>query len=197
MQQTDITFFKSAASFRKWLDRNGMTAKELWVGFYKTGSGKGGLTYSDSVDEALAHGWIDGIRKSVDTESYTIRFTPRLQKSIWSAVNIARVKKLTEAGRMTPQGAKVFNERDPARAGLYSFERAAPTFEPELESLFRANKKAWAFFQGQAPWYRRTATHWVVTAKRDETRARRLAILIRDSAEGRRIAPLTPAAKKS
>jgi uncharacterized protein YdeI (YjbR/CyaY-like superfamily) len=185
------TYFATPARFRKWLETNHAKEVELLVGFYKKDSGKPSITWPESVDEALCFGWIDGVRRSVGDDAYTIRFTPRKAKSIWSVVNVARATALIESGRMTPAGLRAFEARTPERTGVYSFERnAAASLAADEEKKLRANRKAAAFFDGQAPWYRRTAIHWVISAKRAETRKRRLDTLIGDSAAGRRIGPL-------
>ncbi len=190
-------FFASPAEFRKWLEEHHATASELWVGYYKTSSGKPSITWPQSVDEALCFGWIDGVRKSLNDESYTIRFTPRKPGSTWSRVNIQRVAELSRLGRMQPSGLAVFQARDEKKTGLYSFERAAVKLDAAYENKLRANAKAWTFFQAQAPWYRRTASFWVMDAKREETRLKRLDQLIHDSAEGRTIPPLTRRTKST
>jgi uncharacterized protein YdeI (YjbR/CyaY-like superfamily) len=190
------TFFESAAEFRTWLEENRDKASELLIGFYRKESGKGGITYREALDEALCFGWIDGMRKRFDASSYTVRFTPRAGDSIWSAVNTKRVGELIKFGRMHPAGKQVFDGRDREKANQYSYERATCQFEGVQDKQFRANKKAWEFYQAQAPWYRRTSCWWVVSAKREETRSRRLAKLIADSAAGRRIDMLNPAGKK-
>jgi uncharacterized protein YdeI (YjbR/CyaY-like superfamily) len=184
-------YFATPADFGKWLGRKHATETELLVGFYKKGSGKPSMTWPQSVDEALCFGWIDGVRHSLGETSYTIRFTPRRPTSIWSAVNVARVAELTRLGRMRPAGVKAFAARTPERTGIYSFERlAAANLTPAQERTLRANPRAAAFFEAQPPGYRKTAIHWVVSAKRPETRQRRLELLIIDSAAGRRIGPL-------
>jgi len=157
------------------------------VGFYRKDSGKGGITYKQALDEALCFGWIDGVRRRLDEEAYVQRFTPRTAKSYWSAINIARATELKKTGRMHAAGAAAFDRRDKGTAARYSFERQAAQLEPGAEEAFRANRKAWEFFQANAPWYRRVAIHWVTSAKKEETRQRRLETLIRDSAAGRRI----------
>ena len=180
-------FFKTPSAFRKWLEAHHATSKELWVGFYKKGSGKPSITWPESVDEALCFGWIDGIRKSIDEESYMIRFTPRKPSSVWSAVNIRNVEKLIKENRMQPAGLKAFAARKENRSGIYSYEqRSAELVEPYQAKLKR-NKAAWKFFQSQPAWYRKVANWWVVSAKRDETRLKRLDQLIEDSAQGRTI----------
>jgi uncharacterized protein YdeI (YjbR/CyaY-like superfamily) len=183
-------FFRTPAQFRRWLATNHAAVRELWVGFYKVGSGRGGLTYKQALDEALCFGWIDGVRKTLDDEAFVQRFTPRTPKSYWSAVNIARAKELQEAGRMHAAGEAAFARRDTTPPARYSFEREQAAFDPPLEKQFRANPAAWMFFQAEAPWYRRVATHWVTSAKKPETRQRRLDTLIADCAAGRRIAQM-------
>ena len=180
-------FFETAERFREWLEANHAKADELLVGFYKRGSGRPSITWPESVDAALSYGWIDGIRKSVDEDSYTIRFTPRRRGSTWSAVNIDRAYELIKLGLMRPAGLKAFELRDEKRARIYSYERAHQFFSADDEKRFRAKKKAWEFFNEQAPWYRRVATHYVVSAKKEETRARRLQKLIDLSAQGKRL----------
>jgi uncharacterized protein YdeI (YjbR/CyaY-like superfamily) len=181
------TFFKSAEEFRRWLDKNHDKQQELLLGFYKKASGRGGITHREALDEALACGWIDGVVKSLDDASYTIRFSPRKAKSIWSLVNIKRVGELTKLGRMRPSGLKAFEARDLKRAKLYSYERKASKLGPELEKKFRANKKAWEFFQAQPPGYQSVISWYVISAKQEETRLRRLERLIKDSENGRRV----------
>jgi uncharacterized protein YdeI (YjbR/CyaY-like superfamily) len=186
-------FFATSADFRRWLETNHDKAEELYVGFYKKVSGKPSIMWSEAVDQALCFGWIDGVRKSIDESSYMNRFTPRRPRSTWSAVNVAKVRDLTRRGLMHPAGMAAFEKRSDDRTATYSFEqREAAKFDKELERRFRANKDAWSWFQTQPPGYKKTATHWVMSAKRQETRHRRLTILIDDSADGRRIAQLTP-----
>ena len=186
------TFFASPAEFRAWLERHHARERELLVGFHKKGSGHPSITWAESVDEALCFGWIDGVRRSIDGDRYSIRFTPRQKRSIWSAVNIKRVGELEELGRMTPAGRKAFSRRTDDRSAVYSHEqRKHAEFEPEQQQRFMAEEAAWAWFQRQPPSYRRQATHWVTSAKRPETRERRLATLIADSAAGRTVRPLT------
>ena len=185
-------FFKTSAEFRSWLAKNRNAASELWVGFYKKDSGKGGITYSEALDEALCFGWIDGVRKSVDAESYTIRFSPRQPKSIWSAVNTRRVAALTKAGSMDPSGLEVFRNRDPGRTLLYSYERERAEFTGLWLERFRSNAAAWRFFDAQPPSYKRTVTFWVMSAKKEETRSKRLDALIAESGLSRRIGLLSP-----
>jgi uncharacterized protein YdeI (YjbR/CyaY-like superfamily) len=184
------TFFATPIAFRQWLKKNHASATELWVGFHKKGTGKPSITWPESVDQALCFGWIDGLRKSFNAESYMIRFTPRKATSTWSAVNTGRAQELVRLGLMQPAGKKAFEGRDVKRTNRYSFERETVRLDIAYEKRFRANRGAWEFFQSQPPWYRRTVTWWVVSAKQEATRQRRLAMLISDSATGRRIAPL-------
>jgi len=180
-----VTYFKSAADFRKWLEANHATVSELWIGFYKKASGKVGITYAEALDEALCFGWIDGVRKRVDEASYTNRFSPRRTKSIWSLINTRRVEQLRALGRMAEAGLKAFAARDPKRTGIYSFENAR--LDETAERKFKTSKRAWAFFQAQPPGYRRLVMHWVASAKRQETRDSRLKRLIAVSAKRSRI----------
>jgi uncharacterized protein YdeI (YjbR/CyaY-like superfamily) len=186
-------FFRTPADFRAWLGKHHDTARELLVGFYKIGSGKASITWPESVDEALCFGWIDGVRRRIDDVSYSIRFTPRRPGSIWSLVNTKRVAELTKQNRMRPAGLKAFAARDAKKTGVYSFERETASLPPPFEKTFRANKKAWSFFEAQPPGYKRLAAYFVVSAKQEQTRMRRLERLIRDSAEGRRLGPTEPA----
>lgn len=179
-------FFRRSADFRRWLETHHASSVELWVGFYKVSSGRGGLTYREALDQALCFGWIDGVRRRVDDEAFVQRFTPRTARSYWSEVNTARALELIAGGLMHAAGQAAFERRNP-EGGRYSFERKAAALDPAAEARFRADRKAWTFFEGQAPWYRRVAVHWVTSAKREETRQRRLETLIRDSAAGRRI----------
>ncbi len=182
------TFFATAGELREWLERNHATAAELFVGFYRRGSGKPSITWQELVDEELCFGWIDGIRQGIDEVSYTNRITPRKPRSTWSAVNIARAQELIRLGRMHPAGLKAFERRTDERSAIYSYEqRKSARLERGAERSFRANQKAWTFFQAQAPGYRQAATWWVISAKREETRNKRLATLIADSARGRAI----------
>ena len=190
-------FFATPADFRAWLETHHETAKELLVGFHKKGTGKPSITWPESVDEALCFGWIDGVRHSLNEISYSIRFTPRRPTSIWSAINVARVAELTKQRRMRPAGDRAFAARTPERTGVYSFERLeAAKLTKAQEKTLRANRKAAAFFDAQPPGYRKVVTHWVVSAKREETRERRLQRLIADSAAGRRIGILERPGKR-
>jgi uncharacterized protein YdeI (YjbR/CyaY-like superfamily) len=172
---------------RKWFEKNHATAPELWVGFYKKDSGKPSITWPESVDEALCFGWIDGIRKSVDEVSYKIRFTPRRQGSIWSSVNIKRATALADEGRMRPTGAKAFVARRENKSGIYAYEQRQAQLEEPYASKMRKDKAAWDFFQAQPPSYRKTLCWWVVSAKQEETRLKRLEKLIEESTNGRRM----------
>jgi len=188
----DVTFFNSPATFRAWLEEHHETARELWVGFYKKSSGRPSITWPESVDEALCFGWIDGIRKSIDEISYTIRFTPRKPRSNWSAVNVARVAELTRLGRMRPAGYQAFEARAEEKTGIYTYEqRKTAELDEAYEQQFRANQPAWDFFQAQPAGYRHTAVWWVISAKKEATRLQRLATQIEDSAQRRTIAQLT------
>jgi uncharacterized protein YdeI (YjbR/CyaY-like superfamily) len=180
-------FFKTSRDWRRWLSANHRSADQLWVGFRKLASGQPSMTYHEALDEALAFGWIDGVRKSVDPTSYTIRFTPRTGKSVWSVVNLARIKVLIAEGRMSPHGLSVYENRDKTRTNRYSFEQKTVGLTPAQERTFKANRAAWTFFNEQPPGYRRVVTWWIVSAKQEETRERRLATLIADSAAGRRV----------
>jgi uncharacterized protein YdeI (YjbR/CyaY-like superfamily) len=183
-----ITFFRTPADLRRWFKRNHATAQELWVGFYKIGSGKPSITWPESVDEALCVGWIDGIRKTIDDESYKIRFTPRKKISTWSAVNIRRVKVLTDEKRMQPAGLKAFEARRENRSGIYAYEQRPQELDEPYLGLMKKDKAAWTYFQAQPPSYRRTLVWFVVSAKQEETRLKRLQKLIEACACGRRLA---------
>jgi uncharacterized protein YdeI (YjbR/CyaY-like superfamily) len=184
-------FFKSQSAGRTWFEKNHLKQTELWIGFYKVDSGKGGAGYKEILDEALCFGWIDGIRKNVDEESYTIRFTPRKTKSIWSNVNTKRMKELIDEGKVSETGMAAFAHREDKRAGIYSFEQESHQLSTEFEKKFRKNKKAWKFFTTQAPWYQRTAIHKVMSAKQEATRIKRLDSLIHYSSLGETIPELT------
>jgi uncharacterized protein YdeI (YjbR/CyaY-like superfamily) len=185
-------FFRSDEDLRAWLEANHDTAREIQIGFYKKGSGRTGITYREAVDQALCFGWIDGVTRSIDDERWTVRFTPRTATSNWSAINAPRVKERTDAGLMRPSGLEVFRRRNRKRTGTYSYEnRPLDLDEPYLKT-FRKNRRAWEFHRAQPPGYRRTAAWWVMSAKREETRARRLAALIESSERGERISQLSP-----
>jgi uncharacterized protein YdeI (YjbR/CyaY-like superfamily) len=185
-----VSFFKSSSDFRRWLDAKHRKVRELWVGFYKKSASRPSITYPEAVSEALCYGWIDGVRRSVDPGSYTVRFTPRKPNSQWSAVNIKRARELVDAGRMRPAGLKTFEGAvDQPRAYSYEQRRDA-VLDQRSERQFRANPSAWEFFQAQPPSYRRTCAFWVTSAKREETQAKRLATLIADSERGEIVKPL-------
>jgi len=188
-------FFASQAKWREWLEKNHATAAELWVGFHKVHTKKPSITWPQSVDEALCFGWIDGLRQGLGDDAYMIRFTPRRPGSVWSAVNLRRVGELTKAGLMREAGLAAFGRRDPARAG-YTYQAQDTPFDDAALKIFRRERAAWKFFNAQPPGYRRVVTHWVMSAKREETRAKRLAQLIADSARGERLGLLTKYAKR-
>jgi uncharacterized protein YdeI (YjbR/CyaY-like superfamily) len=184
-------FFPSPSAWHAWLDEHHEKQDELLVGFYKVGSGKASITWPEAVDGALCFGWIDGVRKSLGESSYVIRFTPRRAKSVWSAVNIKRVAELSASGLMRPRGVQAFELRTGNRSEIYAYEqRKGAKLEGAYEKQFRANQKAWKFFQAQPPWYQRTASWWVISAKKEETRLKRLGLLIEDSENARTIREL-------
>ena len=183
-KQTIPIFFAKQSDFRQWLKKNHKTQTELLVGFYKVGSGKPSMTWSQSVDEALCFGWIDGVRKSIDKDSYTIRFTQRKPTSIWSAINIKKIEELTRQGLMLPAGLASFEKRTENKSKIYSYEKEEEELSPNFKKHFKANKKAWDYFQSLAPSYRKVSTHWVMSAKQETTRIKRLNQLISDSAAG-------------
>jgi uncharacterized protein YdeI (YjbR/CyaY-like superfamily) len=190
-------YFESPAAFRAWLEEHHETATEVWVGMWKKATGKQGMSWSQAVDEALCFGWIDGIAKRVDDERHKQRFTPRKRTSNWSAINIAKVATLRAEGRMRRAGEAAFALRRDDRTAIYSHEqRKNPQLEPAEQAQLEADAAAWAFFSSKPPSYRKPALWWVISAKKPETRARRLATLIADSAAGRTIKPLTPPAKR-
>lgn len=197
MSQPKPVFFATAAEFRGWLRAHHATERELFVGYHRKDTGTPSITWPESVAEALCVGWIDGVRRRLDDERYTIRFTPRNANSTWSAVNIALMEKLIADGHALPAGIEAFARRKEARSGIYSYEQQErATLDPADERRFRANRKAWAWFQAAPAGYRHTATWLIVSAKRPDTRQRRLDELIACSAEGRRIPSLTPTAKR-
>ena len=191
-------FFETAADLRSWLQEHHAALPELWIGFHSAASGRADrLTYKQALDEALCFGWIDGVRKSVDATRYMQRFTPRRTKSYWSRVNTARAKELLAAGRMAPPGLKAFEARDETVTRRYSFERDTARFTPAMEKAFRANAPAWEFFQSKPPGYRHLCTFWVTSAKKEETRARRLAALVARCARRQAIPGLERPARSS
>jgi uncharacterized protein YdeI (YjbR/CyaY-like superfamily) len=194
----DPTFFPTPAHWRAWLEANHETESEVLVGFYKKGSGRRSITWPESVDQALCFGWIDGVRRSLGEDAYTIRFTPRKATSNWSAVNVTRFGELHEAELVAAAGHAAFARRREDRTAIYAYEQEGAKLSEGYENRLRANPAAWDYFSSRPPWYRRTAIHWVVRAKREETRERRLNQLIEDSANGRTIGPLTrPGARQA
>jgi len=186
MEPRNVTHFTTYELFRAWLEEHHASAEELWVGYWKKSTGRPSVTWEETVDEALCFGWIDGIRKRVDGEAYTIRFTPRRKKSIWSRRNIERFEVLSAAGRVSSPGHAAYSKRTEARSGIYAFEQ---TTDPELSADYvarlRADITAWRDWESRPPGYRRQVAHWVMSAKRESTRERRLAALIEDCAAGR------------
>jgi uncharacterized protein YdeI (YjbR/CyaY-like superfamily) len=184
---TEITWFRTPLAMRRWFARHHRDATELLAGYRKRDSGQPSITWPESVDEALCVGWIDGVRRRVDAASYTIRFTPRKQDSIWSAVNIRRVQALVAEGRMQAAGLRAFEARSARKSVVYAYEQAGVQFDAATAARFRTHKAAWAWFEAQAPWYRRKLAWWVQSAKREETRELRLGKLIEASTQGRRL----------
>jgi uncharacterized protein YdeI (YjbR/CyaY-like superfamily) len=181
------TFFETQEEFREWLEKNHQKETELLVGFWKVGTKKPSMSWSQSVDQVLCFGWIDGVRKSIDEESYSIRFTPRKPTSIWSAINIKKIEELTKAGLMTLEGKKAFELRKEEKSAIYSHEKEPSVLDPEFEKQFKANKKAWEFFNNQAPSYKKVMFHWIMTAKQEKTRLSRLEKTIGESESGKRV----------
>jgi uncharacterized protein YdeI (YjbR/CyaY-like superfamily) len=188
-QLPDVRIFATAEEFRAWLERNHATATELWIGYYKKGVPKTSMTYAEAVDEALCFGWIDGQARRISDEVAGQRFTPRRKGSSWSAINIAKMAELEASGRLHPAGRRAFEERDRRRDASYSYEREPQELPGEWLARFEADTDAWTYWQRETPSYRRIATHWVLSAKRPETRERRFATLVADSAAGRRVKP--------
>ena len=184
-RRADVRVFPSAADFRRWLKENHDTATELWVGYYKKGVGKTSMRYAEAVEEALCFGWIDGITRRFDDEVYANRFTPRRRTSNWSAINIAKIGDLTAAGRMHPAGVRAFEGRDRRKDASYSYERPAQELPPDLVARLQADEPAWAAWQSRPPSFRRQASHWILSAKRPETRERRFVNLRDEMAAGR------------
>ncbi len=185
---SEARYFASPAEFRRWLAKYHATATELLVGFHRKATGRPSMTWQESVDEALCVGWIDGIRRRVDEERYSIRFSPRRAKSIWSAVNIARVKVLAAEGRLRPAGLAAFERRDEARSAIYAYESVKRAdLTPTQRREFRRSRRAWTFWEAQPPSYRQRCAHWVTTAKQESTRERRLARLVAACEAGERI----------
>jgi len=189
----DPQFFATAAELRAWFEENHDTAPEVFVGYWKKGSGRSGVTHTEAIEQALCFGWIDSVGRRIDEQRYQVRFTPRRKGSVWSAVNVAKIAELTERGLLRPAGVRAFSERKPDRVAVYSYEQPEDArLDEEQEARLRAEPAAWQWFADQTPSYRRSAVHWVVGAKRPETRERRLAQLIADSAAGRKVPPLVP-----
>jgi uncharacterized protein YdeI (YjbR/CyaY-like superfamily) len=180
-------FFSTQTDFRAWLAENYDKQTELLVGYYKVGSGRPGMTWSQSVDEALCFGWIDGVRRSIDADSYCIRFTPRKPSSIWSAVNIAKVESLTRQGFMGPAGLAAFEKRQENKSKVYAYEQASVSLSDEFAGLFKANEKAWSAFRAMSPSYQKTVINWVMSAKQNGTALKRLHQLISDSEKGQKV----------
>lgn len=187
--------FRHQAAFRSWLEKHHASKDELVVRLFKAHASDMGLGYAEALDEALCFGWIDGVRRSLDAVSYTIRFTPRRRRSIWSLVNVRHVERLTRAGRMSGAGLAAFEAREASRTGIYSFEQRPTEFAPEYLKRFQAERKAWEYFHSRAGYYKRTSTFWVMSAKREETRVKRLGVLIDCSARGEPIPQLRPTPK--
>jgi uncharacterized protein YdeI (YjbR/CyaY-like superfamily) len=187
MAKKKPTFFKTRAEFRAWLKKNHKTADELYVGYYRKSSGKPSITWQESVDEALCFGWIDGVRHNQGEDAYSNRFTPRRPGSNWSAINIKRVEELTKLKRMQPAGLAAFARRTEVKSRVYAYEQKdIPRFEPKIEKLFRANQKAWTFFLGLPPYYRKGETRWISSAKGEDTKLRRLAKVMEACEQHRR-----------
>lgn len=180
-------FFSTSQKFRNWLEKNHDKEVELIVGFYKVGSGKPSMTWSESVDQALCFGWIDSVRRSLDAESYCIRFTPRKNKSIWSTININKVEALKKAGLMKPEGLKAYSFRTENKSNIYAHEREFTQLDENFEKQFRKEKKAWTFFTKQPASYRKVILHWIMSAKREKTRQSRLEKTILESGQLRRV----------
>ncbi|PBQ34062.1 bacteriocin-protection protein [Sphingobacteriaceae bacterium] len=180
-------FFETPALFNSWLKKHHKKEKELLVGFYKIATGKKSITWSESVDEALCYGWIDGVRKSHDSESYTIRFTPRKSTSNWSSINIKKISELIKQKKMQPAGLEAFEKRTEQRSKIYSYEKAEAKLEPSMEKEFKSHKLAWTFFQSLAPGYKRLAIHHITNAKQEVTRQKRLQQFIKDCEEGKKV----------
>jgi uncharacterized protein YdeI (YjbR/CyaY-like superfamily) len=188
-RKSNLTFFRTADDFGRWLEEHHATARELLVGFHKVGSGRPGITWPESVDQALRFGWIDGIRRSVDAGSYSIRFTPRRPGSAWSPINLAKVARLSRAGLMHPAGLAVFKKRKPTR-GIYSYGKKPVTLPAAFMKRLKGNAAAWEFFSSRPPSYRNPAMFWIMSAVKPETRERRLEHLISASASKKPIKPL-------
>jgi uncharacterized protein YdeI (YjbR/CyaY-like superfamily) len=189
----DVVFFESPAQLREWFEANHESATDLWVGQHRKRTGRPSVTWKEVVDQALSFGWIDSVRYSLDEDSFAQRLTPRRKGSVWSAVNVKRFAELDRDGMVHKKGHAAFAAREDAKTAIYSYENRSRGLGDEMEAAFRKHTAAWKFFETQAPWYRRTATHWVMSAKRDETRTKRLQTLIEHSKKGERIPPLARA----
>ena len=197
MNDDEALYFATPEAFRAWLEANHETCDAQWIGYFKKKSGVPSITWPESVDEALCVGWIDGLRRSVDDKRYRIRFTPRRPRSNWSKVNVERVAALEAEGRMKDAGRAAFARGQPEKGGVYGYEqRDEAALDKEGDARFRADAAAWADFEARAPSYRKNAIYWVVSAKREATRERRLDTLIECSREGRTVPPLTYVKKK-
>lgn len=181
------TFFATQSEFRKWLDKHHGAATELLVGFYKVGSGRESMTWPESVDQALCYGWIDGVRRRIDDESYSIRFTPRKPVSVWSAINIRKVEELNKKGLMKKSGLDAFEKRTENKSRIYAYENELVELSDEFKKAFSSDKKAWAFFSAQAPSYKKTIVHWIMRAKQESTRVSRLKKAIAESGKQKRL----------
>jgi uncharacterized protein YdeI (YjbR/CyaY-like superfamily) len=197
MDGQEIKFFATPASFRAWLKKHHAKRSELIVGFYKKDSGRKSITWPESVEQALCFGWIDGVRRSLGEDAYSIRFTPRRATSIWSQVNLRKMEQLIEAGLVEKAGLHAYAKRNEAKTKLYSFEKPPKEFDAPLLKRFKSNKKAWSFWEKQPPGYRKILTHWVMSAKQEATRERRLASLIETSADGARVELTNPFRKNA
>jgi len=189
----DAQFFADADELRVWFEKHHETAPELFVGYWKKGTGGTGVSHPEAIEQALCFGWIDSVARRLDDRRYQVRFTPRRKGSVWSAVNVAKIAELSERGLMHPAGLRAFEMRKPDQGAVYAYEQPEDSqFTAEQTALLTAHQAAWDWFSRQTPAYRRSATHWVISAKRPETQARRLAQLIADSAAGRKVPPLIP-----
>jgi uncharacterized protein YdeI (YjbR/CyaY-like superfamily) len=186
----NVQFFETPQQLRAWFEANHDTARELWLGYHRKRTGRPSVTWQEVVDEELCFGWIDSVRYSLDADRSAQRITPRRKRSVWSAVNIRRYEELDREGLVHPSGRAAFEARDEARSRIYAYENRATALDEARETEFRRHRSAWKFFESQAPWYRRTASYWVMSAKREETRDRRLSVLIAQSKNGERIPPL-------
>lgn len=192
----EVVYFATPEELRAWLEANHAKATELWVGFYKKDTGRPSITWPESVDEALCFGWIDGVRKRIDAERYMIRFSPRKPRSVWSLVNIRRIEELLREGRVRPAGLAAFEKRDEKRSGIYQYEQRRRGLDEAYLAQIQANPAAWEYFQAQPAAYRRNAAAWIMSAKKEETRQRRLASLINESEQGRPVPALTMSKKR-